>query len=106
MKKIRITPTVQDEVEPAIEDSLARQAKGESQVADSLYIKIHAACEALKKSGPVTVELDDDELHELKDRAEYQLECVVPDNLPCSDPCERAYWLGRKRAYTALLKQF
>ena len=101
--KLRISETIQDEVTPAIEDSLARLDN--PQKTDSVYVKINAAIEARKGVGTVVIDATPDEVAELVDRAKYQLECVIPDNLPCSDPYDRAYWVGRKRAYKALLEQ-
>lgn len=102
--KLRITPTVQQEIDAAIEDSLGRsEGRAKTEDSDSLYLKIHKAMLAAKKSGPVVIDAEPHEVHELKDRAEYVLECVVPDNLQWAS--ERPYYLGLQRAYRALLKQ-
>lgn len=103
--KLHIGTTIQDEVEPAIEDSLANAERGSPQQTDSVYLKIHAAIDARKGVGTVVIDATPDEVAELVDRAKYQLECVIPDNLPCSDPYDWAYWLGRRRAYKAFLEQ-
>lgn len=102
---LRITPAIQSEVEGAIEDAVGRKG---SDPSDGVYLKIHAAMKASKGVKTVSIEPDDNEVRELKSRAEYEVgpNGVCAENIAdCYEFADRAYWLGRQRAYKALLKQ-
>lgn len=105
--KLRITPTVLDEVRAAIEDALGRTTRNNTSKfcdpTDKTYLKINEA--PLDRHGGCVIEADTDDVCELKDRAEYVIQYVVPDNLPCRDKVDRIYWLNLSRAYRGLLKQ-
>lgn len=103
--KIKLTPTILDELSCAIEDA---QQPGSTDPADVTYRKIAAAAEA--GGGyykPVLVDLDDADVGELKSRAEYNVgpHGVCAENLAYCHREDRGYWLGRLNAYRALLRQ-
>lgn len=103
--KMRITPALQSEFEMAIEDAI--RTKG-CYPSDGVYLKIHAAMNASKGVKAVYIEADEIDVRELKNRAVYEVELdgVCDENIALSNNfTDRAYWLGRKRAYMALLKQ-
>jgi hypothetical protein len=108
--KLRISPTILDEVSSAIEDALAHQERGTPDPTDPTYLKIDAAANAAKshKNGFI-IEADEADLFELKDRAEYNVGpggCCYENLQDCRfDKTERIYWFNRIRAYKALLKQ-
>lgn len=108
LKKIRITPAIQQAFEDPIMDALARPADGPKDPSDGLYLKVHAAMQARNGDGPVVIEADADDLKELRSRADYEVGSmgVCQENIASSTAVEdRMYWLGRQRAYRALLKQ-
>jgi len=107
--KLRISPTILDEVSAAIEDALGHHDKDWCDPTDATYLKINAAANAAKshKRG-FLIDVDADDIAELKDRAEYNVGPygVCNENLDYAyDKHDRAYWLNRSRAYTGLLKQ-
>lgn len=107
--KLRISPTILDEVSSAIEDALAHQERGTADPTDPTYLKIDAAANAAKshKNG-FFIDADADDLLELKDRAEYNVGpggCCYENLEDSHDRYDRAYWLGRIRAYRSLIKQ-
>lgn len=95
--KLRISTTVLDEVEPAIEDAVKNVARGTPDPSDPVYLKLHAA--PWKKSG-ILIDADPQEVKELLSRASYKIE-VAQDNM--SD--EPAFWRGQLAAWRALIKQ-
>lgn len=106
--KIRITPAIQREFEDPIADALAGLKCGARDPSDGVYIKVYAAMQTLKRPGPVSIDADEAEAGELKSRAEYEVgpNGVCAENISySSDFRDRLYWLCRKRAYTALLRQ-
>lgn len=106
--KLRITPAIQSEVEDAMTDARANEQRGHPDPSDSVYLKIHAAMESYPGTKPVVIEATDQEVSELRSRATYEVGAngVCDENIAeSSDMADRAYWLGRKRAYTALLNQ-
>lgn len=108
LKQIRITPAIQQAFEDPITDSLARSADGPQDPSDAVYLKVHAAMQARKGVGPVVIAADVEDLRELKSRSEYEVgsQGVCQENIADSTSfVDRAYWLGRQRAYRALLKQ-
>lgn len=104
--KLRITPSVIDEMEGSLEDC----QRGHGDPTDKTYIKILAAINATQrywKKG-VVIDADDDDIRELKHRADYQVGSggVCQENIAdIMDRSERGYWLGRLNAYRALLRQ-
>lgn len=104
---LRVTPAVLDEIEPAIADALAN--KNNNDPSDETYRKIHQArqqANSLRRG--VMVSLNERDVAELKSRADYNVgpAGVCQENLGwSSDPADRGYWLGRMRAYKALLAQ-
>lgn len=106
--KLRITPAIQSEVEGPIEDALAHQARNIVDPSDAVYLKIKAAANAVKGIRTVTIEADAADVRELVSRAENEVGVggVCNENIAdIHDFADRAYWLGRKRAYCALLRQ-
>lgn len=105
--KLRLTPAVLGEMEGAIFDALAGKNPCDT---DATYLKIH---EALQKEGRtpkkgLVIEFDARDVAELHSRADYNVgrEGVCQENLGWSTALEdRGYWLGRMRAYKALLAQ-
>lgn len=107
--QLKITATILDEVTSAIEDARANQERGTPDPSDPVYLKIHAAAAAARshKRG-FFIDADEDDVYELKDRAEYNVGPlgVCSENLACShEACDRVYWLNRIRAYKGLLRQ-
>lgn len=73
-----------------------------------MYLKIKAAIDAVKGIRPVTIDADATDIRELISRADNEVGVggICNENIAdCHDFADRAYWLGRKRAYGALLKQ-
>ena len=95
--KLRISTTLFDEMEPAIEDAVKNRAKNTPDPSDPVYLKLHEA--TWRKSG-IVIEVDEPEVKELVSRAEYKIE-VAQENM--SD--EPAFWRGQLSAWRALLKQ-
>ena len=85
--KLRISTTVFDEMEPAIEDAVKNLSNGTPDPSDSVYLKLHAA--PWKKSGLV-IHADPQEVEELLSRAEYKIEVSI-ENM--SD--EPGFWRGQ-----------
>lgn len=105
--KLRITPAIQYECENAIVDA-TQPNRGDADPSDGVYLKIHASMEAKKGVKAVVIDADGVDIRELKSRAEYEVgpNVVCAENIAdCYEFSERAYWLGRQRAYKALLKQ-
>lgn len=100
--KVKITATLLQQCEPAIEDAVKYQANAEST--DPVYIKMHHAPGA--KDGSVTIDADDADLHELIDRFEYEIETCHDNIADTSDQYERGYWLGRLRAAQCFVKKY
>lgn len=105
--KVRITPTIMDEIQYTIADSLGRLEENRiTDKTDYTYIKIGQA--AGDKSS-CTFEADEADIKELRERAIFNVEKPYGtcwQNLADAyDKHERAYWSGRLRAYNALLKQ-
>ena len=95
--KLRISTTVFDEVEPAIEDAVKHLTIGSPDPSDPVYLKLHAA--PWKKSG-IVIDADPQDVKELLSRASYKIE-VAKENM--SD--EPAFWRGQLAAWRALIKQ-
>lgn len=104
--KVRITPTIMDEIQYTIADSLERLEDNRiTDPTDHTYIKIG---QAAGDKNSCTFEADEADIKELRERALYNVDStgVVWENLSDAyDKYERAYWLSRLRAYRALLKQ-
>lgn len=103
---IRLTPSILLEMEEAIEDAVKAKCADKS---NALYQKIRAALESGKgtKRGLV-LDVDDQCLDELRDRTLWNVgpDGVCKENLGWStDAVDKGYWLGRMRAYNALLVQ-
>jgi len=95
--KIRISTTLYEEMEPAIEDAVKNRACGTPDPSDPVYLKLHEA--VWKKSG-IVLDLTDAEVCELRSRAEYKIE-VAQENMRDEPP----FWRGQLRAWRALLGQ-
>ena len=105
---VRITPTIQSEVEGPIEDALRREMAGELDPSDTVYLKIHRAMLAVQRVRPVTIKASHTDLRELYSRADNEIgpTGICSENLAdCYEFADRTYWLGRARAYRALFKQ-
>lgn len=107
--KVRITACILDEVRDAISDVLNKVNEDGVLVtedpSDYVYFKI---ANALDKKGPCVIDADDRDVKELISRADYNITSVIPENLEYfgnSYPEDRYYWIGRLRAYKALMKQ-
>lgn len=108
LTKLRITSALQREMEDAITDARTNLIRNTPDPSDKVYLKIHAAIEAVTGDRPVVIEVSPEDVAELKSRAEYEVGAngVCDENIRCSSEfADRAYWLGRKRAYSALLRQ-
>lgn len=99
--RVTITPTIQAELEPSISSMLENKKKGRTDPTDPTYEKIKAAIEAGKPGRPVVIDADGADLAELKSRASYEIE-TCQENLEWES--ERGVWLGRLRAWRALLR--
>jgi hypothetical protein len=95
--KIKISTTLYEEMEPAIEDAVKNRAQGTPDPSDPVYLKLHEA--EWKKSG-IALDLTDGEVRELRSRAEYKIE-VAKENMSDDPP----FWRGQLRAWRALLGQ-
>lgn len=104
--KVRISPTVLDEIQYTIADSLARlESNSITDETDYTYIKIGQGKET--KQG-IVFEASAADVKELRERALYNVDetGVVWENLADAyDRHEIAYWTARLNAYRALLKQ-
>lgn len=104
--QLRLTPAVLAEMSETIKDAMA--GKGNDPT-DATYRKIHlAALAAAPKARGILVEVDEQDLLELRGRAEFNVgpNGVCMENLGWStDPADKGYWLGRMRAYKGLLSQ-
>lgn len=104
---VRITPAIQNEVEGPIEDALRREKAGEIDPTDVVYLKIHEAMQRARRIRPVLIQASLADLRELASRAENEIgpTGICSENIAdCYDFADRAYWLGRARAYRALFK--
>lgn len=104
LRKVRLSPTLVQQCEPAMEDAVAGQARQKPQETDSVYLKLHGAPGT--KDGSVTIEVTADELHELLDRFDYEIETCKENIADTSDRTERGYWLGRLRAAQSFIKKY
>ncbi len=95
--KLRVSTTLFDEMEPAIEDAVKSRSKGTPDPTDPVYLKLHEA--TWRKSG-IVIDATEPEVKELLSRAEYKIE-VAQENM--SD--EPAFWRGQLSAWRALIKQ-
>jgi hypothetical protein len=95
--KLKISTTLYDEMEPAIEDAVKNRARGTPDPSDPVYLKIHEA--TWRKTG-IMIDVDTGELAELRDRATYKIE-VALENMSDEPP----FWRGQLRAWRALLRQ-
>ena len=95
--KLRISTTLYDEMEPAIEDALKNRNIATPDPTDPVYLKISDA--PWKKSG-IVIDATDEEVAELLSRAEYKIE-VALENMD-EQP---AFWRGQLAAWRALVKQ-
>lgn len=105
--KIKITKAIQEELRETISDAFGHKQNGMLDPSDPIYIKIGNA-QGFGSGKTITVDADETDAAELKSRAMYEAgpDGVCNENISwSSDFYDRAYWLGRKRAYTALLKQ-
>jgi hypothetical protein len=108
--KLKLTSAILAEMEGAMSDSLRLQGTLNEDPSNETYRKIHAAMKSAEEAGRKTVyfEADDKDVKELLDRIDFEIgpngTCTINIG-EYSDFSERAYWLGRKRAYAALLKQ-
>lgn len=106
LMKLRLTPAVVAEMEETIRDAVAGK---NNDPTNATYLKIHQVLQQSKsdKRG-VVVEMGAQGVAELKSRAEFNvgINGVCQENLGWStDPADKGYWLGRMRAYKALLAQ-
>lgn len=104
LKKVRLSPTLIQQCEPAMEDAVASQERSRPQETDPVYLKLHMAPAA--KDGSVTIEVNGDELYELIDRFEYEIETCKENIADTHDRTERGYWLGRLRAAQSFIKKY
>ena len=95
--RLRISTTLFDEMEPAIEDAVKNRARSTPDPTDPVYLKLHEA--TWRKSG-IVIDATESEVKELLSRAEYKIE-VAEENM--SD--EPAFWRGQLSAWRALIKQ-
>lgn len=105
--RLRISEYLQDEMEGPVAEALGRRDQT-TEASDAVYIKIGDAATKRAKPGAVTIEADERDVAELTSRIENEIASwgICSENLAnCYDAVERCYWLGRKRAYTALKKQ-
>lgn len=105
--EVRLTPAVLAEMVETMRDAVAGKTNDPT---NATYIKVHQALQQSKanKRGGIVISLDQHDLAELKGRAEFNVGSngVCQENLGWStDPSDKGYWLGRMRAYTALLAQ-
>lgn len=106
--KVRLTPCILDEVRDAVCDVMSKVTDDgilvTSDPSDHVYFKI---ANAQTKKGATVIDADERDVEELMARALYNIESVIPENLEYygSYPEDRGYWLGRLRAYKALVKQ-
>jgi hypothetical protein len=106
--KLRISPTILDEMGPAMEDAMGRVSKNNTlescDPTDKTYLKIVNA-EAASKRGKCVIEADADDIHEIRSRADYVLTCLIPDNMDWAKGSDRIFYMNLSRAYQGLLKQ-
>lgn len=105
--KLKISEYLQDEMDGPVAEALGRRDET-TDPSDAVYIKIGDAANKRAKPGPVTIEADERDVAELTSRIENEIASwgICSENLGnCYELSERAYWMGRKRAYTALKKQ-
>lgn len=95
--KLRISTTLFEEMEPAIEDAVKNQSTGAPDPSDPVYLKIHGA--TWRKSG-IVIDATPEEIKELRSRAEYKIE-VAQENMGEDPP----FWRGQLAAWRALVKQ-
>ena len=95
--RLRISTTLYDEMEPAIEDAETNRARGTPDPSDPVYLKLKDA--TWKKSG-IVIDASEAEVDELLSRAEYKIE-VALENMHD----EPAFWRGQLAAWRALVKQ-
>lgn len=94
---LKISTTLYDEMEPAMEDAVRHQKASQLEPTDSVYLKLARA--PWRKSGILLV-VDAAELTELRSRASYKIE-VALENMDD----EPAFWRGQLAAWRALLAQ-
>lgn len=102
--KVRLSATLVEQCEPAMEDAVASQKRGAPEITDPVYIKMHLAPGA--KDGSVIIDAEEDELAELIDRFDYEIETCKENIADTSDRYERGYWLGRLRAAQSFIKKY
>jgi hypothetical protein len=95
--KIRISTTLYDEMEPAMEDAVKNEARGAPDPSDPVYLKLRNA--TWRKSG-IVIDANESEIDELRSRALYKVD-VAKENME-GDP---GFWRGQLAAWRALLKQ-
>ncbi len=98
--KLKISQTICEEIEPAIEDAFANTKRGTPDPSDPVYIKIAEAVSLTKGAKGCVIDASQNEVAELLDRAEYKIEVAI-ENM--SD--EPAFWRGQLAAWRALVKQ-
>jgi len=99
--KLRIPPAVLDEMTPAMEDA----QRPNSDPTSKTYLKILAAEDTATRLG-ATIDADDDDIAEIKSRADYVLTSIVPDNLDwSSDPEDKRFYRRMRDGYRSLVKQ-
>lgn len=104
---IRITPALYDAFSEAITDAEQNVKRNAPQASDSVYLKIAQAWPKATKRG-ILIDPSLEEVAELRSRTDYELGAsgVCAENIGwSSDFTDRAYWMGRKRAFEALRRQ-
>lgn len=104
---IRITPALHDAFAESLADARQNALRNNPDAADPVYLKIATAWPAATKRG-ILIEVTADELAELRSRTANELGPggVCAENLGwSSDFTDRAYWMGRQRAFAALQRQ-
>lgn len=100
--QIRITNALLRELEQTLEYTKRRQGTGKPDPSDPVYLKILAAPKG--KTGCV-IDADAADVAELLSRAEYDIETCDDNITDTTIFAEKAYWMGRKRSYKALIRQ-